>query len=181
MCSTARHLQVYVVDINCFLPVLSNAGKSEELSSSSSGSSLNELNIIVSHGDCVKTLPPDGVLLAHSESCQHEIFIVGKGLSSDSDDNISTSTGANKRHSTYACIKSATSNSTENNLGNYWTNSNITMYAFRNKREHSLLPKPSGIRSAVLYSRAHLAGRGGYEPPHHRGAGAGRQGLLRPI
>ena len=94
--SKPKYLLVYVVDNNCFHLIISNKGKSEELSSSSSGSNLHELNIIVSHGDCVKILPPDGLLLAHSDSCEHEIFIIGKGLTCHS-----TTTSAGK----YVCIK----------------------------------------------------------------------------
>jgi len=37
-----------------------------------------KLKIIVSHGDCVTTLPPDSILLAYSDSCAYEMFVVGK-------------------------------------------------------------------------------------------------------
>ena len=34
--------------------------------------------VIVSHGDCVLSLPPNSTLLATSTSCENEIFMVGK-------------------------------------------------------------------------------------------------------
>jgi GMP synthase (glutamine-hydrolysing) len=38
---------------------------------------LSSLNIIVSHGECVTTLPPSAELLATSASCVHEMFVAG--------------------------------------------------------------------------------------------------------
>ena len=35
------------------------------------------LKLIVSHGDCVVTLPPSGVLLGCSDSCSNEMFLCG--------------------------------------------------------------------------------------------------------
>jgi GMP synthase-like glutamine amidotransferase len=40
----------------------------------------SSMSVIVSHGDCVCTLPPGAVLLASSESCANELYIVrGEG------------------------------------------------------------------------------------------------------
>ncbi len=38
---------------------------------------LAELNIIVSHGECVVALPPDSDHIATSGSCKHEMFVTG--------------------------------------------------------------------------------------------------------
>lgn len=36
------------------------------------------VHILVSHGDCVRTLPADAQLLASSPSCTNELFLIGR-------------------------------------------------------------------------------------------------------
>lgn len=40
----------------------------------------NTVRLLESHGDCVVTLPPEGIVLGSSGSCKHEFFLIGNCL-----------------------------------------------------------------------------------------------------
>lgn len=55
-------------------------GSSAVPAGSSPVAECQSFRLIESHGDCVRTLPPDTVLLASSPSCVNELFLTGKNM-----------------------------------------------------------------------------------------------------